>query len=137
MKEGDFLELFGDTPAPDLIFYDPFSPKTDGELWTAETFARIFHHCGSKAAELFTYSASTAVRVALLKAGFFVARGFSTGKKGETTVALTRRAAEHDLLGEEWLDRWSRSQAQFPPDLAPEARPAFASAILEHPQFVL
>jgi len=65
LHHGDFLEKFAATPAPDVIFYDPFSTKTDSALWVPEVFVRVLAHCGGKAAELFTYSSATAVRVAL------------------------------------------------------------------------
>ena len=47
-----------------------------------------------------TYSAATPTRVTLLLAGFYVGSGVSTGMKGETTVAATRRVALGSLLGE-------------------------------------
>ena len=57
---------------------------------------RIAAHCAPKSAELYTYSAATAVRVALLTAGFYVAEGTGTGPKASTTAAFTR--AEMDAL---------------------------------------
>ncbi|TAG29345.1 MAG: methyltransferase [Verrucomicrobia bacterium] len=147
MLVGDFLETLAQAPAPNLVFHDPFSAKTDSPLWTAETFARIAA-CASAApggvqrgAELYTYSAATAVRVALLRAGYFVAEGVGTGPKSSTTVAFThleglgRHPSPPRLLGAEWLARWSRSHAQFPPALPEAEREAFAHRILTHPQF--
>src|SRR5262249_19559076 len=72
LLKGDFRDCLESAKMPDLIFYDLFSAKTDPALWTAEIFARIFRRCAPKSAELYTYSVSTAVRVALLTAGFFV-----------------------------------------------------------------
>jgi queuine tRNA-ribosyltransferase len=154
---GDFFERIAaspqseEIPAPDLVFYDMFSFKTQARDWTRQAFARLFDRCAPKACELFTYSASTGVRVALLAAGFHVAKGLSTGDKSETTIALTPLAArmprlvgdptwlgslDRELLGAEWLDRWSRSHAKFPSDLPDEERVAFESVILGHSQFV-
>ncbi len=141
LHEGDFLEKFNATAVPDLIFYDPFSAKTDSPLWTIEVFARIAAHIGTHSAELYTYSAATSVRVALLAAGFFVAEGVATGPKASTTVAFTQMAgavahpAGARLLGAEWLARWGRSDAQYPAGLAGEAKTAFAARIQGHPQF--
>ena len=90
LHQGDFLGFLESSPVPDLIFYDPFSAKTDTGLWTADVFARIHRHCGPKSAELYTYSSATAVRVALLTAGFFVAEGAGTGPKADTTLAFTQ-----------------------------------------------
>src|SRR5581483_6438701 len=125
---GDFLEHFRAAPKPDLIFYDPFSAKTDTGLWSPEVFAEIFVYAQGKPAELYTYSASTAVRVALLTAGFFVAEGVGTGPKSTTTIAYTRAdgAGNHprspQLLGQPWLARWRRSHTRFPSTLSPEAQ---------------
>ncbi len=124
-----------------MIFYDPFSAKTDTGLWTSAVFARIHRHCGSKAAELYTYSSATAVRVALLTAGFFVPEGVGTGPKADTTQAFTRLDGANGhrppprLLGAEWLGRWQRSQAKFPAGLPDSAKPAFEQRLLAHPQF--
>ena len=76
----------------------------------------IFARCLTKPAELYTYSAATAVRVALLSAGFFVAYGVATGPKTETTIAFNRAegATQHPmtppLLDHKWLARWRRSE---------------------------
>jgi queuine tRNA-ribosyltransferase len=138
---GDFLQLLESAPVPDLIFYDPFSAKTDTLLWTAEVFKRISAHCISKSAELYTYSASTAVRVSLLTAGFFVAAGIGTGPKADTTLAFTLkdRAQEHPakpkLLDGEWLGRWRRSDSKYPKELGESHRASFDLLIEGHPQF--
>jgi queuine tRNA-ribosyltransferase len=141
LKHGDFRAFLGAVPPPDLIFYDPFSYKTDSALWTSETFAMIQRACTSKSAELYTYSAATAARVALLSAGFFVGEGVGTGPKSETTIAFTRAEAARAhpgaprLLGGDWLARWRRSSSQIPAALAPDARADFAARIEQHPQF--
>ncbi|MGH7871211.1 MAG: MnmC family methyltransferase, partial [Candidatus Binatia bacterium] len=141
LHKGDFRELIASAPAPDMIFYDPFSYKTDSALWTAETFSSIYQCCSTKSAELYTYSASTAVRVALLQAGFFISTGAGTGPKSETTIAFTtaRGAANHPLrpplLDQTWLRRWRRSGAKFPARLASEERSNFEKLIETHPQF--
>lgn len=139
--EGDFLEIFETAITPDLIFYDPFSFKTDARFWTSAVFSRILEKLSPKSAELYTYSASTAVRAALLTAGFFVAEGVRTGPKTSTTLAFTRAsgAVAHPLapalLGLDWLARWQRSHSKFPADLADEEKPDFETRIESHPQF--
>ncbi|MEO6871108.1 MAG: tRNA guanosine(34) transglycosylase Tgt [Chthoniobacterales bacterium] len=139
---GDFLETVATAPAPpDLIFYDMFSSKTHGEQWTIELFRKLFAACAGRAAELFTYSHSTAARGALLAAGFFVAKGRAAGAKEETTIAFTPAALgskwtiRYELLAAEWIGRWNRSQAKFPEELAAEEQPAFAEQIRQHEQF--
>lgn len=137
---GDFVTTMDRAPAPDLIFYDMFSPNTSQELWTAAIFRKLFGACRGRATELFTYTCSTANRAALLLAGFFVARGRSAGEKIETTIALTPAAfqgdkTKRDLLGLDWLGRWERSAAKFPGDVAPNERLAFEKIIRGHEQF--
>ena len=141
LHEGDFLAFLESSPVPDLIFFDPFSAKTDTGLWTAAVFARLFHHCRPKSTELYTYSAATAVRVALLTSGFFVAEGVGTGPKSTTTVAFNHERSLRDhpaasrLLGAEWVARWKRSDSKFPTGLPVEARAGFEREFLAHPQF--
>ncbi|HSP44651.1 MAG TPA: tRNA guanosine(34) transglycosylase Tgt [Chthoniobacterales bacterium] len=142
LLSGDFLETMTHAPAPpDLIFYDMFSTKTSGDLWTFTAFRRVFEACADRSVEVFTYTCSTANRAALLAAGFYVARGRNAGEKLETTIALTAAALQstrskpRDLLGDEWLAKWHRSAAKFPTDVAPPERPAFEKVILDHQQF--
>ena len=124
-----------------LVFYDPFSPKTDTVLWQAEIFARLHQRCQPDPAELYTYASGTEVRVALLVAGFHVAEGIGTGPKATTTVAyshLVGRATAPDaprLLGAEWLARWRRSGAKFPAGLDESQQAALVQRIESHPQF--
>lgn len=140
LYHGDFQDRLDDAPVPELIFYDLFSAKTATEVWTSAIFARILQCCSEKATELYTYSASTAVRVALLTAGFFVAEGVGTGPKAATTIAFNRAtgAKEHPrlprLLGREWLVRWRRSHVQFPPTLTAEEKEHVARLIETHQQ---
>jgi queuine tRNA-ribosyltransferase len=140
LLEGDFLSTMNHPPAPDVIFYDMFSPNTSPELWTSAVFRKLFDRCRDRAAELFTYTCSTANRAALLAAGFFVARGRNAGEKIETTIALTPTAfhlAKHNraLLSRDWLARWERSSAKFPSDIAPNEQSAFEKIIRGHEQF--
>jgi queuine tRNA-ribosyltransferase len=139
---GDFMELIERAPAPpDVIFYDMFSSKTHPGPWTCEAFRRLYAACCGRPAELFTYTVSTAARVALLAAGFHVAKGRSTGDKVETTIALTPQAlalptgGSRDLLAAAWLAKWNRSRAKFPEGMTPEEQAAFEQVIRGHPQF--
>jgi queuine tRNA-ribosyltransferase len=138
---GDFLNFLESSAVPDLIYFDPFSSKTDTGLWTPAVFARMFKHCAPKSAELYTYSAGTAVRASMLNAGWSVGEGAGTGPKATTTLAFTRlESAKHHplqptLLGDAFLARWRRSDSQFPKNLPEADRPAFAQSIESHPQF--
>ena len=136
--EGDFLDHFEKTEAPDLIFYDPFSFKVDSPLWSLETFEKVRRHAlkNPSPAELLTYSASTAVRSTLLAAGFHVSAGVGTGPKAETTRAFTRHpGVDIELLGDKWLERWKRSTARTPAGLTETSQAELEARILAHPQF--
>jgi queuine tRNA-ribosyltransferase len=142
LLKGDFAALIESASIPEIIFYDPFSYKTAPALWTAEIFSRILKHCLPKPAELYTYSASTAVRVALLAAGFFIAQGVGTGPKSDTTIAFTTLSGSKDhplsppLLDHSWLTRWRRSGAKYPAALADEDKSHFEKLIESHLQFL-
>jgi len=138
LVEGDFFSnLNSVTALPDLVFYDMFSLNSHPEAWGAAAFRALHAVCQGRAVEVFTYSCSTAVRAALLEAGFYVASGEAVGKKQETTIAMTREALTPDrrLLGAEWLDRRARSISAFPADLSPEEQQAFEESIRAHSQF--
>jgi queuine tRNA-ribosyltransferase len=138
---GDFFETMERATAPDLIFYDMFSTRSSAHLWTLGAFRKLFAACGGRAAELFTYTCSTANRAALLASGFHLARGRNAGEKVETTIALTPAAlpspfaGRRELLGSDWLAKWNRSAAKFPTDVAPNERSGFEKMILDHEQF--
>lgn len=136
---GDFKLRKFDAPPPDLVYFDPFSFKTDNELWTLAAFRELADVCADKATELFTYTYSTKVRAAMLAAGFYVAKGRATGPKQETTIGLSPRAArmEHgrELLAAQWLRRWERSDAQAPLGVD-AADDSWRAAVSGHPQFV-
>jgi len=142
LLRGEFLQMIPHAPAPpDVIFYDMFSSKTSADVWTIEAFRQLFAACSESAVELFTYTCATSARVAMLAAGFCVARGRSFGEKQETTIALTPQVAESescrrfDLLADDWLQKWNRSGAKFPLHLAPEEHAEFENSIRQHAQF--
>lgn len=128
---------FLDRPLPpaDLVYFDPFSPASNPEMWTEGVLTRVRERCreDGEGALLMTYSAATPTRVTLLLAGFYVGAGVSTGTKGETTVAATRREALEAPLGARWLERWHRSSSRAPhgAPLTPEAE----ARLLAHPQW--
>ena len=118
-----------------------FRVETSGDQWTLTAFRNLFEACAGRAAELFTYTCATANRVALLAAGFYVARGRNAGEKLETTIAFTPAAIHapsannREFLGDDWLEKWNRSRAKFPEEVQEAARPLFEQQIRSHPQF--
>ncbi len=133
---GDFSVRKFDAPPPDIVFFDPFSFRTDSALWTLASFRELADVCAERATELFTYSYSTKVRAAMLAAGFYVARGCGTGPKAETTIGLSPRAAAtrhgRELLAQDWLGKWQRSDAQAPLGADDDT---WRDAVRLHPQF--
>jgi tRNA U34 5-methylaminomethyl-2-thiouridine-forming methyltransferase MnmC len=112
---GDFREFVRDShastaPRPDAILYDPYSPEANPGMWSLEHFRRL-RACldATRPCTLTNYSRSTAVRVTLMFAGFFVGRGGATGEKDQTTVAATHRELLEQPLDSEWLGRVGRS----------------------------
>lgn len=133
---GDACALWDQaTCPPDLIYFDPFSPVANPQLWTSDSFARLREHAGRAASgcSLFTYSAATPTRVSLLLGGFYVGAGHPTGAKTETTVAATHRRLLEKPLDRRWLERWERSSSK-----APHGSPLTAQieqAVRRHAQF--
>jgi queuine tRNA-ribosyltransferase len=128
---GDLREtLPREAARADLVFWDPFSPRANPELWTLGAFAALRARCGERAA-LYTYSTATATRSALLLAGFFVGAGDPSGPKEETTAAATDPSLLARPLDGRWLARLARSSAPFPDDAPPDA----LERVRAHPQF--
>ncbi len=127
LLKGPLSEKLHLTPAPDIVFYDFYAPSYCPEFWTAECFRQLLEHFRSfaradQSLRLFTYSAATPVRAALLTAGFYVGYGASTPAKRETTVATHQLALLKNPLGQAWLRKLS-------------AHPQL-SLLQEHPQFL-
>jgi queuine tRNA-ribosyltransferase len=131
LERGDILEgLARQEVAADIIFWDPFSPRVNPALWTVAAFAAVRRAAGARAT-LYTYSASTAVRVAMLLGGWAVGIGDAIGGKTQTTAAAV---AVDDLarpLERRWLDRLSHADAPLPADAPTDVVERVASA----PQF--
>jgi len=132
--EADFLTAFAGQPQPDVIFYDPSSATVDAAMWSLAAFTRLFAYL-TKPVELFSYTSSTAIRSAMLIAGFHVARGVASGPEPETTIALTQPRLPHALLGRDWLAGRERSVARFPADVPAEAHARLDQVICGHAQF--
>lgn len=139
---GDFVSSFYSEKIPDIIFYDPFSFKTDSALWKADFFEKLFNYLNTseKMVRLYTYSASTAVRSALLYSGFWVGKGLGIGPKIDTTIAYSKKPdtefEQKNLLSADWLSRRVRSYARYPQDLSENGRLEWERKILDHSQFM-
>lgn len=140
LVEGDFKVHKKTAPRPDIIFFDPFSFKTDSQLWTVEEFSELYSVCQGREVEVFTYTASTSIRAALLYSGFYVASGVATGPKAETTIACTPESLNlytksRNFLSPEWLDKWRRSDAAKPFGLDGIDEGVWRNRIESHKQF--
>jgi tRNA U34 5-methylaminomethyl-2-thiouridine-forming methyltransferase MnmC len=138
---GDFIETLNsaNVPAPHAILYDPYSPATNPDMWTLEHFTNLHARLDPARSCLLTnYTRSTAVRVTLLLAGFFVGRGPATGEKMETTVAANAPALLEQPFDREWLDRVSRSTRGAPLRMRERGGTISAADLTRlerHPQF--
>ncbi|MCK4911718.1 MAG: hypothetical protein KAR83_08740 [Thermodesulfovibrionales bacterium] len=84
---GDVRQELDKAPRPaDVVFFDPFSPCKEPELWSRELF-RAIHSRMHPGAVLTTYSCASKVRQALDEAGFEVADGPCVGQRSTSTVA--------------------------------------------------
>jgi queuine tRNA-ribosyltransferase len=127
-------------PAPQVIFFDAFSPARNPEMWTLPLFENLFRCLDSRRpCALATFSRSTAARVAMLLAGFFVGVGESIAGKEETTVAANAFDMIFNPLDRRWLER-ARVSKNAEPLLANVYRRAPLSPeswekLSQHPQF--
>ena len=121
LVRGDLLEtLAGQTARADIIYWDPFSPRANPALWTVAAFLEARSVGGPRCA-LYTYSASTATRLALLLAGWAVGIGDAIGDKAQTTAAAVVGSDLARPLDRGWLSRLSRPDVPLPPDAPPDA----------------
>jgi queuine tRNA-ribosyltransferase len=104
----------------DVTFWDPFSPGANPELWTLAAFLALRRVCRA-GASVHTYSGATAVRSALLLAGFRVGIGEKIAEGKHATVAALDPAPLDQPLDARWLDRLARSSAPFPTDAPVDA----------------
>lgn len=137
---GDFRETVLDLslPAPHALIYDPYSPVGNPDMWNLEHFtnlrARLTEPC------LFSnYTRSTAVRVTLLLAGFYVGVGVSVGDKAETTVASNDPNMIAKPLGDFFLNRCLESHNSAPMRQLAYSQAKISdsdfAALKAHPQF--
>ena len=138
LHEGDFLKTIEHVlEEPDIVFFDPYSPGVNSEMWSPDAFSKLFQRTnrGKHPCVLYTYSRATHVRSAMLVAGFFVGNGPRSGLKDETTQAATCIDLLADPLGERWLLRWLRSHKQFQDPCDNETKEWMTNTILSHLQF--
>lgn len=70
----------------DAVFWDPFSPKVNREMWTVDIFKNVKNLMKNNAI-LATYSAAISVKKSLMEAGFKIGLVEPIGRKSPSTVA--------------------------------------------------
>ena len=105
LHRGDYAERLRQAPPPDAIFHDPYSPARNPGMWSIEVFRAARERVGERPCLLTNYTRSTAVRVTLALAGWWVGFGVPTGDKDQTTIAASRPGSLERPLGADWLRR--------------------------------
>jgi len=85
---GDALQRIDELPDGmfDRVFFDPFSPKKQPEMWSEDIFQKIYNKMKS-GAKLSTYSCAKQVRKNMISAGFKVIDGPIIGRRSPATIA--------------------------------------------------
>jgi queuine tRNA-ribosyltransferase len=130
-------------PAPHAVFFDPYSPAVNRDMWTLELFTSLHARLRNEVPCLLTtYTRSTAVRVTLLLAGFYAGIGHATGEKDQTTIAANDPALLARPLDRAWLEKKvyaSTNSAPLRTDALPHGQAPISegdyAALRTHPQF--
>ncbi len=139
---GDFRDTLEDPglPLPHSIFYDPYSPRGNVDMWNLDHFTAMVRRLGTTRPFLMTnYTRSTYVRVTWLLAGFHVGVGSAIGEKEETSIASNVLGELQNPLAAPWLKRVRVSHSSAPLR-GPEYRvgpiaPEDFERLAGHPQF--
>ncbi|HEX5657160.1 MAG TPA: MnmC family methyltransferase [Polyangiales bacterium] len=118
LRLGDLREQLTRCPeaSADVVFWDPNSPRVQPALWNVSTFSILRRVC-REGATVHTFSGATAVRAALLLAGFAVGLGPALGpKQKRSTMAAVSARDLSEPLNRSWLRDLSASGL---PDDAP------------------
>jgi queuine tRNA-ribosyltransferase len=126
LHEGDFFEKSRHLFSPEIIFYDFYAPDSCTDLWGAEAFRKLFELTAPRRTTglpttVYTYTAATRIRTAMLLAGFHVGYGRATPMKNDTSVASTALGELERPLDARWLERFDRSTSPLPHDWLREA----------------
>jgi len=88
---GDALQTIDELPGEtfDRVFFDPFSPKKQPEMWSEMIFQQIYNKM-KNGAKLSTYSCARQIRKNMISAGFKVLDGPVIGRRSPATIAMKR-----------------------------------------------
>jgi tRNA U34 5-methylaminomethyl-2-thiouridine-forming methyltransferase MnmC len=137
LRTGDFTTLVQDeTHRADVVFFDPFSPRSNPEMWSVPLLENLYRcHRPGRAMRLATYSSAFGVRAGLLLAGFYVGDGPILAGLRRATLAATDFSLLREPLDRAWLGRWRRDREPWPPLTAPRDHRRIREALLAHPQW--
>ncbi len=138
LRHGDFVSLIeSEKNLAHVIFYDPYSPSVNQDMWTLDLFKKLRKKCtlSEEGTLLLTYSKATPIRSALLCADFFVGAGMGTGEKDETTQAATHLNLLANPFAQRWFERWTKSSVPYPLQTPESDRKKLEHLIRNHEQF--
>ena len=86
---GDALQNIDQLPDNfiDRVFFDPFSPQKQPEMWSAEIFLKVYEKM-KMGGKLSTYSCAKWIRENMKAAGFTVVDGPVVGRKSPATIGM-------------------------------------------------
>ena len=86
---GNALQRIDELPSGifNRVFFDPFSPKKQPEMWSEEIFQKIYNKM-KIGAKLSTYSCAKQIRKNMISAGFKVMDGPVVGRRSPATIAV-------------------------------------------------
>lgn len=95
----------------DIVFYDPFSPKVNTEMWTVDMFKLISGMIDDEGTFL-TYSGAIPVKVGLIEAGFKIGYVKPVGRRTPSIIATKK--GEIDAVPQEEVERLIYSEFGVP-----------------------
>lgn len=95
----------------DIVFYDPFSPKVNTEMWTVDMFRLISKIIQDRGIFL-TYSNAIPVKVGLLESGFKIGYVKPVGRRTPSLIAT--KEADIETVSEEELAKIKSSELAVP-----------------------
>jgi queuine tRNA-ribosyltransferase len=117
---GDFRDTVKEAQRPDIIFWDPFSMKTNPKMWEGRTLELLTQYGFHERVILSTYSSSTRFRGCLIGLGWWLGTGVPISGRKETTIAGGKEIFNElgiPRLDLRYRDKFRQSHAPYPEDL--------------------
>lgn len=119
LELGNFIETHMSCPSPHVIMWDPFSLKTEKEMWNFHLLNSVTSKTSERGAIFSTYSSSTRLRASLVALGWTVGYGAPLSHRSESTVAGIGPFSSliDNPLGEKFKNKFLSSHARLPGDI--------------------